>query len=183
MAKAVIDHLEAIEVDEQHCALAALRGFREQLVGLGTEMQPVRQGRDRVVHAQRLRILDRRPHLGEQSVDRRCQLGHVPPDDGRRWRDEVAILHGHQSFTKGGKRPGALAIRPFRRDVADQQAESARDDRCHDLVIEIREVEEGADREDERGQASRARKHGVTDLLGRAWLHSCGSSRGRPRAD
>ena len=77
MAEAVVDHLEAVEVDEQHRAAASGRGIAEQLVGFRAEMQPVGKRRDRVVHAQRLRILDRGANLGEQGVHRGGQLGHV----------------------------------------------------------------------------------------------------------
>ena len=39
-------------------------------------MEPVGKRGDRIVHAQRMGILDRRADFGEQAVDRRRQLGH-----------------------------------------------------------------------------------------------------------
>ena len=138
MAETVVDHLEAVEVDEQHGAAAAGRRVAEQLVRFGTEMQPVRKRRDRVVHAQGLRILDRRADFGEQSVHRRGQLGHVLLDERRRGRNQVAILDGKQPVAQRCERAGAFAVGTLRRDVADQQAEGAGDDRRDDLIVEVR---------------------------------------------
>ena len=76
MAEAVVDALEAIEVDEQHRRGRTFEPLAEQLVGLGSEMQPVGKRGDRIVHAERMGIVDRGAHFGEQGVDRRSQLGH-----------------------------------------------------------------------------------------------------------
>ena len=75
MAEAVVDRLEAVEVDEQHRRHAPLPTSLEQLVGLGAEMEPVGKRGDRIVHAQRMGILDRRADLVEQAVDRGGELG------------------------------------------------------------------------------------------------------------
>ena len=48
MAEAVVDVLEAVEVDEQHRRPGARRALAEQLVGFGAEMQPVGQRRHRI---------------------------------------------------------------------------------------------------------------------------------------
>ena len=76
VAKAVVDVLEAVEVDEQHRRLVPAERAAEQLVGLGAEMQAVGKRGDRVVHAQRMGILDRRANFREQAVDRGGKLGH-----------------------------------------------------------------------------------------------------------
>ncbi len=65
MPEAVIDHLEAVEIDEQHRRAHAACRLREQLVGLRTEMQAVWKRGHGIVHAERVRILDRRPNLRE----------------------------------------------------------------------------------------------------------------------
>ena len=60
---------------------------------------------------------------------------------------------------------------PFRRDVADQQAERAGGKRRDDLLVELREVEQRGEREDEGGEAGGTRQDRVADLLGRACFH------------
>ncbi len=171
VAEAVIDHLEAVEVDEQHRAAAPHRRPAQKLVGFGTEMKAVGQRRDRVVHAERLRILDRCANLREQRVHGRCKLGHVLPNDRGRRRDKVAVLNCEKPVSERGQRASAFAVGPFRGDVADEQAEGAGDDRCDDLIVQIRDVEEGAQREDERGNPRRAREQGVAEFLGSACFH------------
>ena len=103
--------------------------------------------------------------------------------DARRRETQIAILDGEQPLAKRGERPGAFAVRPFRGDVADQQAKSAGDDRRDDLLVQFGDVEECDEREDERGQASRARKNGVADFLGRACFHHACAPRGGMSAD
>ena len=41
MAKAIVDELEPVEVDEQHRRTLVFQHFAHQLVGFGTEVQPV----------------------------------------------------------------------------------------------------------------------------------------------
>ncbi len=171
MAEAVVDHLEAVEVDEQHRGLLPLDRFAEQLVRLGPEMEPVGERSHGIVHAERMRILDRGAHLGEQRIDRGGELGHQPLDRRRRRRHEVAVLHRHQPVAEGRKRPRAFAVRPLRRDVADQQAEDARGERRDDLLVELGDVEQRGQREDERRQAGSTRQDRVADFLRRLCLH------------
>ena len=57
MAKAVVDTLEAVEVDEQHRRHRAGRRGSDHLVRLSAEMEPVGKRRDRVIHAQRMGVL------------------------------------------------------------------------------------------------------------------------------
>ena len=105
MAKAVVDDLEAVEVDEQHRRLRASGHLAQQLVGFGAEMEAVGQGRDRIVHAQRMGILDRRADLGEQAVDRGRQLGHVFATIGG------AGLVSRRSSTASSRSPSAVKAR------------------------------------------------------------------------
>ena len=164
--------LEAVEVDEQHRRLGVAGAGCQHLVGFGAEMEAVRQRRDRVVHAQRMRILDRRADLGEQAVDRGGQLrAWYPCTIAGAGLVRSPLLDREQPVAKRGQGAGAFAVRPFGGDVADQQAEGAGDDRGQDLLVEFGDVEECRQRKDERRKAGRARKDGVADLLRRAVFH------------
>ena len=76
-------------------------------------------------------------------VHRRRELGHATGDARRRRRNQVAVLDGKQPVAKRGQRAGALAVGALRRDVADQQAEHAGNERRDDLLIELGEEQRG----------------------------------------
>ena len=78
MAEAVVDRLEPVEIDEQHRRSGRAVRFAQQLVGLRAEMEPVGKRGDGIVHAERMRILDRRAHFGEEAIHRRRDLRHRP---------------------------------------------------------------------------------------------------------
>ncbi len=73
-----LTHLEAVEVDEQHRAFCRAGRFAEQFVGFGAEMEAIGQRGHRIVHAERVGILDRGADFGEQGVDGLRELGHRP---------------------------------------------------------------------------------------------------------
>ena len=67
---------------------------------------------------------------------------------------------------------GAFAVRPFGRDVADQQAEgSRRPSAARIFCVELGQVEQARKREEEGGSAGGTRQDRVADLLGRACFH------------
>ena len=175
MAEAVVDCLEPVEVDEQHRRRGLIGGaassLAEQLIGLGTEVEAVGQRRDRVVHAERMGILDRRADFGEQAVDRRGDRRHVADDDIGSGADKVAVLHREQAITERRERSGVFAVGAFRGDVADQQAEGAGDDRGDDLLVEFGDIKEGDNREEERRGSGHARQERVADFLRGAFFH------------
>ena len=160
MAEAVVDQLEAVEIDEQHRRLACLAELAEQFVGLGAEMQAVGQRRDRIVHAQRMGILDRCADFGEQGVDGGGELGHRLADRRRRRRDQIAVLDREQAVAKRGQGARALAVGALGGDVADQQAEDAGDERGDDLLVELGDVEQRR-RAKRRTRRSRPRPTGA----------------------
>ena len=75
-------------------------------------MQAVGKRGDRVVHAERMGVLDRGANLGKQSVDRGGELGHRPANGRRRRRDEIAVLDRKQALAERGERAGAFAVGP-----------------------------------------------------------------------
>ena len=133
-------------------------------------MEAVGQRGDGIVHAERMGVFDRGSDLGEQAVHRGRELGHGVANDSRSWAGEVALLDGQQPVAKRGQGAGAFTIRPFGSDVADKKAECAGHDRSNHLLIEAGDVEEGHQGKEERGDASRARKQGVANLLSRSVL-------------
>ena len=171
MAEAVVDHLEPVEIDEQHCAGAVLVGLGQQSISFRTEMKAVRKRGDGVVHAQSLSILDRRAHFREQGVNGGSELGQGLTHDGRRRRDEVAIFHGKKAVAERGQGPGALAVGAFGSDVADEQAEGAGGHGRDNLQVPFADEQERREAKCERGKASRARQKRVADFLGRPCLH------------
>ena len=77
---------------------------------------------------------------------------------------------------------GALAVRSFSGDVADQQAKSAGSQRCQYLLVELPQIEERSQGEEEGGEAGGARQDRVADLLGRLLSsRSLRPARGRSR--
>ena len=86
--------------------------------------------------------------------------------------DPPDYLDRKQAVAQGRERPGAFAVGPFRSNVADQQAEGAGDQRCQDLLVKLRDVEEGNEREEEGRKASGTRQDRVADLLSRACFHA-----------
>jgi len=46
----------------------------------------------RVVHPEGMGVFDRAAHFGEQSVDRRGELGQAIAHDPRRWTCKIALL-------------------------------------------------------------------------------------------
>ncbi len=170
MPKAVVNVLEAIEVDEQHRGERVGRAAGKQFVGLGPEMEPVGKRRYRVIHAERMGIFDRRAHFGEQAVDRGGELGHGVAHDPRRGAGKIALFDRQQPIAEGVERTRAFAVGPFGGDVADQQAEHARHDRCHEFFIEAGDVEKGGQREQERGKARGPGQDRVADFLRRTFL-------------
>ena len=171
MAKTVVDRLEAVEIDEQHQRFGGFRSLAEQLVDFGSEMEPVGERGDGVVHPERMGALDRRPHFGEQAVDRGSDLGHGSSNRFRCGRHKIAFLDCEKAVAERREGTGALAVRPFGSDIADEEAESARDERCDDLLVELRQVEQRRQREDEGRNAGNARKNRVADLLSSPRLH------------
>ena len=151
MAKAVVNRLEPVEVDEQHRRQLSRHRLGKQFVGFGTEMKAVGKRSHRIVHAERMRILDRRAHFREQRVDRGGDFGHDLAHDPRRGRGEVAMLDRKQAIAKRIQRARILAVGTLRRDIADQKAECARHDRGENLGVELGDVEEGDERKQERG--------------------------------
>lgn len=88
-------------------------------------------------------VFDRSTDLGEQTVYRCGKFGHVIANDARRRAGKVALLNGEQPVAESGQGTGALTVRPFGGDIADQQAEGAGDDRRNDLFVEAGDVDEG----------------------------------------
>ena len=138
MTEAIVDRLEAVEVDEQHGRMRNV-GSAQQFVGFGTEVQPIGKRGHRIVHTQRMGIFDRGADLLEQTVDGPRQLGVGNTQNGRRGRGVIAFLDRQQPAGQRIQRPCALAIGPLGSDVTDQQAERAGDDRSDDLLIEFRD--------------------------------------------
>jgi hypothetical protein len=102
-------------------------------------------------------ILDRAAHFGEQAIDRGGQLGERVANNARRRTGEVALLDREQAIAQRRQRSRALAIGPFGRDVANQQAEGPGGDRRNDLLVELGDGEERGERENERGKAGNTR--------------------------
>ena len=172
VAEAVVDHLEAVEIDEQHRAFGRAGRFAEQFVGLGAEMEAIGQRRHRIVHAERVGVFDRGADFGEQGCRRRAQAWACDlRTAARSRRDEVAVLDRHQPVAKRGQRAGAFAVGPLRGDVADQKAEDAGHQRRDDLLVELGDEQEGDQRKQEGGKARCARQDRVADLLRRASFH------------
>jgi len=82
-----------------------------------------------------------------------------------------AILDGHQSVAQRRQRAGALAVRPLRRDITDQQTKEAGDKRGEDFLVELGQIEQRCQREEKGCQASGARQHCVADFLGSCCGH------------
>ena len=84
MAEAVVDHLEAVEVDEQHRAAGCPVAASPSILS-ASERKWSRLGSDVTgsYMPERLGILDRGADLGEQGVHRGRELGHVLADDAR----------------------------------------------------------------------------------------------------
>ena len=172
MAEAVVDHLEAVEVDEQHRRIATrgrvspsnLSASERKWSRLGSEVtgsyMPSAWAFSIEARTSANRVSTAAASLG---MLRRTMAGAR--------RDQIAVLDRQQAVAKRGQCAGVFAVGPFGRDVADQQAESAGDDRRDDLLVELRDVEKSAQRKDERGDARRARQQGVADLLGCACFH------------
>ena len=169
--------------------LASVERIAQQLVGFGAEMKPVGKRGDRIVHAERMGILDRGAHLGEQACRprRRAWAWSAGPLAGA-GETRSPSSTASKPVAKRGQRAGAFAVGPLGGDVADQQAEGAGGERGEDLLVEFGEVEERGQREQERRKAGGARQDRVADLLGRACFHSawCASRDGmipptRPR--
>jgi hypothetical protein len=131
-------------------------------------------------------IFDRGPNLGEQAVHRGRELGHIVAHDPRRWAGQIPLLDREQPVAQRRQCAGAPAIGAFGRDVADEKAEQAGDNRRDDLLIEAGDVEEGGKRKDKRREARRCRQDRVADLLRRAFLEpgnlTCPLSPDRPFA-
>ena len=170
MAEVVVDRLEAVEVDEQHRGGAAL-GFASRPLGLGAEVEAIGQAGDRIVHAQRLGIVDRVAHFGEQAVHRRRHLGHDPAHRFGRRAGEIAFFDRQQAIAKRRQCARAFAVGPFGSDIADHQAEGAGDHRRGDLLRQLGDGDEGVEREDERRDAGQPRQEHVADLVRGADLH------------
>ena len=112
-------------------------------------MKPVGKRGHRIVHAERVRILDGGAYFGEEAVDRRSKLGHRAPNGRWRGRDEVAVLNGEQSFAERRQGARALAVGPFGGHVADEQAEGAGDEGGKDLLIHRGEINQRTERKQE----------------------------------
>ena len=89
MAEAVVDLLEAVEVDEQQSGAAALAGAEDAL-GLAAEMEPVGKRGDGIVHRHRLGVVEIGADLLEQAFDGGGEGRHLALESGRRGRGEVA---------------------------------------------------------------------------------------------
>ena len=134
MAEAVVDVLEPIEVDEQHRRLGCLAEPASNLSASGAKVQSVRQRSNRVVHAQRMGIFDRRANLGKQAVDGSRQLWHGRARS-RRGTGQVALFDRQQAIAERGQRSRAFTVGSLGSDVADQQAEGAGDNRGKHLLV------------------------------------------------
>ena len=156
MAEAVVDHLEAVEVDEQHRRAARRRAPRSAACrlrsGNAAGWEATSPGRTCRAHG----------HFRSRREPRRT--GCRPPP--RAWAWSAGPIAGagetrspsstaSSRSLKRGERAGAFAVGPFGGDVADQQAEGAGDERCEDLLVELRQVEERGQREEEGGEARR----------------------------
>ena len=107
VAKAVVDHLEAVEIDEQHRRVWPAGRFAEQFVGFRPEMEAIGERGHRIVHAERMGVFDRRAHFGEQAVDGGGKLGHAkcgrPPAQGKRGRRPRPRAAGRQARKGRGR--------------------------------------------------------------------------------
>jgi hypothetical protein len=117
-------------------------------------------------------ILNGGADFGKQAVHGSRKLGHGIADDARRRTGEIALLYCQQPIAKRGKGASTFAVRAFRRDVADQQAECTGNDRGDDLLVEAGNVDKCGEGKQERGNASRARKQGVANLLSRSFYRA-----------
>ena len=171
MAEAVVDHLEAVEIDEQHrgvgpsaASLSSLSASERKCRRLGSEVT------GSYMPSAWAFSIEARTSANSVSTAA-ASLGIGWRTDRRRRRNQVAVLDRQQPIAQRGERPGAFAVGPLRGDVADQQAERAGGQRGQDLLVELGEVEQRAQREDEGGEASGTRQDRVADLLGRACFH------------
>ena len=101
----------------------------------------------------------------------RGHCGHRLLDKRRRGTGKITVLDREQAVAKRGQRPRALRIGPFGRDVADEQAESARHQAGDDLFVEFGEIEERGEAEDERGEARRSREQRIGEFLRLGLVH------------
>jgi hypothetical protein len=100
-----------------------------------------------------MRILDGGADLGKEAVHRGCEFRHGTLDRWRRRRDEVAVLYCKKPLAQRRERPCTFAVWSLGRDVAHKKTEGAGHQRGDDFLVDLRQIDERAQRKEKRSNA------------------------------